>query len=97
MNDVGEKKSFARKPQNWNTKPLIDGVKSPFGRKLPARCRLTGVPVWPPTPVSPGTNAFIVTLEPSWSLKMLTQFEPHATVSFGWCVAADATPALAPK
>ena len=66
MNDVGEKKSFARKPQYWNTNPVSDGEKSPFGRKLPARCMLTGVPVLPPTPVSPLTKAFIVTLEPTF-------------------------------
>ncbi len=55
MYDVGEKKSFARKPQYWNTKPEMVGSKSPFGRKLPNRCMFTFVPTLPPTPVSPGT------------------------------------------
>src|SRR5258708_8978067 len=96
MNDVGAKKSFARKPQNWKTK--AGGVKpyskSPFGRKFPPRCRLTFWPTLPPIPVSPGTKALRLVFEPSCWLQKLTQLNPHAAVPLGAWLAASAALAL---
>src|SRR5579859_917800 len=94
MYDVGEKKSFAKNPQNWNTNPEIEGVKSPLGRKFPATCRLTFVPTLPPIPLSPLMKAFSVVEDPSCALKKLVQRLPHATVSFFTCVTALAVPTL---
>src|ERR1017187_10478333 len=93
MYEVGEKKSFARKPQNWNTRPTTDGMKSPFGRLFAATCMLTFWPTLPPVPVSPGTKALSVVLEPRVSLKRLMQVLPQATVSFLTCETALAVPA----